>query len=396
MHFQSGQISKHIAKWHEITSDPEVLDSVRGLHIEFSTEPHQTYTPKTYQTTHLAEVDNEIAKLLRKGIIEKSQHEPGEYISPIFLKEKKDGSYRMILNLKRLNAHVQYHHFKMESIQSAIRLLTPNCFMASIDLKDAYYCVPIASFHHKYLKFEWNGSLYQFTCFPNGLACCPRKFTKLMKPVFCYLRKLGHQSSPYIDDSLLTGQTYDDCAANVIDTTQLIDNLGFIAHPDKSVFIPTQELDYLGFTLNSKTMRVTVTPGKKLKLIETCKELLTKEYPTIREVARVIGLLISNFPGVAMGPLYYRLSEADKIAALKHNKGKFDATMQLSAEAKEELVWWIDNIDTAFNPVHRGKPNITIQTDASKLGWGCALGDKTTGGLWAQTESYEHINYLKH
>ena len=142
-----------------------------------------------------------------------------------------------------------------------------------------YYCVPIASFHHKYLKFEWNVSLhmYQFICFPNGLACCPRKFTKLMKPVFCYLWKLGHQSSPYIGDSLLTGQTYNDCTANVIDTTQLIDNLGFIAHPDKSVFIPTQELDYLGFTLNSKTMQVTVTPGKKLKLIETCKELAPYE-----------------------------------------------------------------------------------------------------------------------
>ncbi|CAB4025455.1 Hypothetical predicted protein [Paramuricea clavata] len=102
-------------------------------------------------------------------------------------------------------------------------------------------------------------------------------------------RKLGHQSSLYIDDSLRTGQTYDDCAANVIDTTQLIDNLGFIAHPDKSVFIPTHELDHLGFTLNSsnsKTMQVTITPGKKLNLIETCKELLTKEYPSIHEVAR--------------------------------------------------------------------------------------------------------------
>ncbi|CAB3979217.1 Hypothetical predicted protein [Paramuricea clavata] len=87
-------------------------------------------------------------------------------------------------------------------------------------------------------------------------------------------------------DPEVLGQTYDDCAANVIDTTQLIDNLGFIAHPDKSVFIPTHELDYLGFTLNSKTMQVTITPGKKLNLIETCKELLTKEYPTIREVAR--------------------------------------------------------------------------------------------------------------
>ena len=158
-----------------------------------------------------------------------------------------------------------------------------------------------------------------------------------MKPVLCYLRKLGHQSSLYIDDSLRTGQTYDDCAANVINTTQLIDNLGFIAHPDKSVFIPTHELDYLGFTLNSKTMQVTITPGKKLNLIETCKELLTKEYPTIREVARVIGLLISNFPGVAMGPLHYRLSEADIMQHLNITKRKFNATVHSRLKPRKNL-----------------------------------------------------------
>ena len=49
--------------------------------------------------------------------------------------------------------------------------------MAAVDLKDAYYSVPIAVAHQKYLKFEWGGKLYQFTCFPNGLAFCPRKFT---------------------------------------------------------------------------------------------------------------------------------------------------------------------------------------------------------------------------
>lgn len=69
--------------------------------------------------------------------------------------------------------------------------------------------------------------------------------------------------------------------------------------------------------------------------------------------------------------------------------------MQLSNEAKEELVWWINNTNTAYNPIHRGRPDTTIQTDASKLGWRCALGDKTTGGLWIQNESCEHINYLE-
>ena len=107
----------------------------------------------------------------------------------------------MILNLKSFNQHIEYQHFKMDSVWTAIRLMTPSCYMASIDLKDAYYSVPIAESHQKYLKFEWKNMLYQFTCFPNGLAFCPRKFTKLMKPVFATLRQLGHLSSGYIDDS---------------------------------------------------------------------------------------------------------------------------------------------------------------------------------------------------
>ena len=65
---------------------------------------------------------------------------------------------------------VEYQNFKMDSVWTAIRLITPNRYMASIDLKDAYYSVPIAKPHQKYLKFEWNNMLYKFTCFPNSLA----------------------------------------------------------------------------------------------------------------------------------------------------------------------------------------------------------------------------------
>ena len=62
------------------------------------------------------------------------------------------------------------------------KLVEKDCFMASIDLKDAYYSVPIAREDRKYLRFKWQGSLYQFTCLPNGLSCASRKFTKLLKP----------------------------------------------------------------------------------------------------------------------------------------------------------------------------------------------------------------------
>ena len=54
--------------------------------------------------------------------------------------------------------------------------------MTKVDIKDAYYSVPINVMHQKFLKCAYGGKLYQFTCLPNGLCSGPRKFTKLLKP----------------------------------------------------------------------------------------------------------------------------------------------------------------------------------------------------------------------
>ena len=77
----------------------------------------------------------------------------------------------MILNLEQLFSFVEYHHFKMDTLTTAIKMMRKGCYMASVDLKDAYYTVPIAAEHQKFLKFLWRGCMYKFTCLPNGLAC---------------------------------------------------------------------------------------------------------------------------------------------------------------------------------------------------------------------------------
>ena len=177
---------------------------ILGQPIEFTRTPYQRVVPRETKILDLDEqhiTDTEIDKLLAKGVIIPSSHEQGEYVSPIFTRAKKDGSFRVTLNLKCLNTHVQYHHFKMDSLNTALQMVKPGCFMASIDLKDAYYSVPIATAHQKYLTFQWRGKLYEHVCFPNGLAFCPRKFTKLLKPIYSHLRQLGHLSASHIDDS---------------------------------------------------------------------------------------------------------------------------------------------------------------------------------------------------
>ena len=206
--FRAGCITKSISSWQKITSDKEILTSVRGATIEFDTRPFNTTRPQsTFSVEECATIDNEVAKLLSKNIIETTDHDSYEVISPIFIRPKKDGGHRLILNLKGLNQFVTYHHFKMETLQSVVRLVEKNCSMASLDLKDAYYTVGVNPSHRKYLRSIWKNVLYQFTCLPNGLSSCPRKFTKLLKPPLTELHKKGHISASYIDDLYLQGRT---------------------------------------------------------------------------------------------------------------------------------------------------------------------------------------------
>ena len=48
---------------------------------------------------------------------------------------------------KAFNEFIAHHHFKMDTLEAAVNMMRPGCFMASVDLKDAYYTVPIHASH---------------------------------------------------------------------------------------------------------------------------------------------------------------------------------------------------------------------------------------------------------
>ena len=75
-------------------------------------------------------IDDETKALLKKGVIVEAQPSQYQVISSIFLKKKKNGSYRMILNLKRLNESIEYKYLKMESLSFAVQLIRKNCYVA--------------------------------------------------------------------------------------------------------------------------------------------------------------------------------------------------------------------------------------------------------------------------
>ena len=77
-----------------------------------------------------------------------------------------------------------------------------------------------------------------------------------------------------------------------------------------------------------------------------CIKLLDAFQITIRDVAQALGYMVSSFPGVMFGPLFFRQLERDKTEALKCNKGVFDAFMIISDKASQELEWWVMHVDS--------------------------------------------------
>ncbi|XP_067668322.1 uncharacterized protein [Haliotis asinina] len=244
----------------------------------------------------------------------------------------------------------------MESLTSALSLVRKDCFMASIDLKDAYYTVPVHRDHQKYLKFFWIGQLYQFTVMPNGLSCAPRYFTKLLRVPFSYLRSRGHTNVGYIDDSFIVGDSQRECAEFVSETAELFTNLGFVLHSGKSVLIPTQELTFLGFVINSSSMTVSPAPSKAL---------------------------------------HFRRLDNGKSRSLRIANGNFDSVVVLNADQRADLQWWVTNVCIASKPISVQPPSVALTSDASEIGWGATRGTQSTGGRWSRDETVQHINYLE-
>ena len=167
------------------------------------------------------------------------------------------------------------------------------------------------------------------------MGLVPRKFTKLTKPILTHLHDLGHVIFSFIDDSLLIGQTKAEIYESVIDTIKVFDSLGFTIHDEKSQLMPTQEITYLGFAINSQTMTIMLTHERKQKLLNACACFLEKTEEKIRTGASYIGLMVASFVAVPLCPLYYRVLEKDKNRALSENKGNWKRKMLVSEESKK-------------------------------------------------------------
>ena len=288
-------------------------------------------------------------------------------LNPFFLIHKQSGKMRFILNLKELNKSVTYNHFKMSSISDAMKLLKYLDFMIKIDLTSAYDCVPMHEEDQTYLQFVSKGQLFQFTCFPNGLSEAPRLFTRLLDPIKYTMGKLGIRFISYLDDLLLMNQDQHKLVEQASIVIQLFVNLGFVINTSKSVTSPTQCLEFLGFILNSVTMKVSL-PSEKLEKIQShCISMINKNRVRRRALAVLVGLMTSASLAISPAPLHYRALQRMIIEVADHNN--WEAWVPMSIPARKDLLWWIqESPNWISSPIIPPVPQLVIKTDASLKG----------------------------
>ena len=375
------------------------MQTIQGYEIEFDDGPPTTKLcggPMSFSNEEKAAINMEVDSLLDKGAISQCNRSPGDFISQIFARPKKNSRrLRVILNLKYLNDFVQYQHFKMENLDCVINLVLKNDFFVSIDLSDAYFSIPVREEDRKYLKFYWGDKLFQYNVLCFGLSSAPRVFTKCLKPVMHLLRKKGHRVSVYIDDLILMHQDEKVLASQAKFTVDLLHSLGFCTNFEKSHLTPTKEIEHLGFKLNSKTLTVCLPEDKVKNVKELTWDLLFDQKPTIRKVAKLLGCFNAYTAGTKWGKLYIRRLERNKINALVNAKGNYASHIVLSSAAKEDMRWWLGEEIYIPKQMFSNKPALSIWSDASNLGWGAHTTSLSTGGRWTSQEATNHINWLE-
>ena len=99
--FTASQVAANFATWASLTNDKAVLSDILGSDIEYTTTSVQQRLPtQRFSKQESPVVKQEICKLVQKGVISKATYTPGQIVSNIVLRPKKDRLFRLILNEK--------------------------------------------------------------------------------------------------------------------------------------------------------------------------------------------------------------------------------------------------------------------------------------------------------
>ena len=250
-------------------------------------------------------INQELDEMLALGVVEPSD---SGWSSPVLLVKKKDQSYRFCVDFRRLNAVTERDGYPLPYVSATLDKLKSARFLSSLDIKSAFWQVPVDPASRQYTAFTVPGrGLFQFVRMPFGLHNSPATWQRLMDKV------IGADLEPhvfvYLDDVVIVSDDFDEHLRVLAEVFRRIVAAGLSLSWDKCQFCRS-ELRYLGYVVNGEGLHV--DPQK----VEAMLRLPVPQ--SQKEVRRVVGTFswyrrfISGFSEL-MSPLTALLKKGAKI-----------------------------------------------------------------------------------
>ena len=385
-----------------------ILSGIKnGFHILDSDKISQSVEVDNYSSAtncHMrAQTEAQILTEVENGHYKIVDEKP-LIISALGAIPKRDSSkVRLIHDCSRptgfaVNDFAQTTQFKYQSIKDAIKLVSPNCYMAKLDLQSAYRSVNIhpSNVHATGLKWRFqNNKKFTYmvdTKLPFGAKRSPFIFNTLTQAVRSIMEKRGYSAiSVYLDDFFIVGKTFDECLHTLNELMKLVRELGFQINFNK-VEGPFQKLTYLGLVLNSINMTITV-PDKKINEIQT---LLQKTFNSRKVTKRHIQQLIGKLNWITQciyGGRFHMRRLIDRSNTLRESGHR----TYVNTEMKRDIMWWLDFMKV-FNGTQQiidDRAPVSVSMDACKTACGSFYQGDFIYAPWTPQTASLPINYLE-
>lgn len=377
--------------WHSLGAPDAICKLLSGVRIPFIMKPPLIYPSQhamhCFKTKKSPEMTAQIQSMLDTQVLEEVDPSPS-YLSTFFLVPKSDGSLRPIFNLKALNVFLKVKSFKLFSHFRMPSFLQQKDWLVKLDLSHAYFHLPIAQSHRRFLRMSYNGKLMQMTCLPFGLSSAPRTFASVTNWMAEYLRNHGIRCVVYLDDFLLASQSNELLREQTAFTVQTLQNLGWTINFDKSVLVPTRHLEFLGVTWDTNLNMRSLSEPKCLTLRRALEHQMSKGSWSLKQAQSLLGRLNFATFVIPRGRLHcrtiqYHYRQLSRIHPYKQ--------FIIPEPALLEMNWWI-KAATRSMAIHEAPISLLLTTDASDIGWGAQLGEMMLTGQWSKAQNSWHAN----
>ncbi len=388
----SKQLKSGLNYWETIAPVTVVNWIKDGIQIPFQEKrPDHFVLPNKVSSKYADFVSNEIEDLLHKDVIEQVYEVP-LCTSPINVVPKKNGKYRLITDLRELNAFCKPPKFTNQGLNEVLELIRPNDYLVTVDIKNGFHHIPVHPLDRTFLGFQWNSAYYQWKCLPFGLNGSPFFFYKVIRAVVQHLRQRGLRVVAFVDDFLLisTAESAENDKQIVLDT---LCELGFVINYEKSSLVPCTTKEYIGYVFstanNDDQVWIRIPQARIRKLRHDIRRALNSKCITARALARIAGQCVSMCKVILPSKLLLR-----NLYRLLQCRTSWQDRLTLDQGTMSDLEWWQAALKSWNGRAVTGRTvEAQLTTDASGTGWGAHMNGLHAAGFWNLRMSTEHSNY---